>query len=65
MKRITLYTPDDTYMGWVKADWKSSALELGSWMRYSPAVCSANYVKYCGQIYDSLIELKSAINAKG
>ena len=65
MERITLYTPEDTYIGWVKADWKSSGLELGSWMRDSPAVCFPNYVKYRGQIYDSLTELKSGINAKG
>ena len=65
MERITLYTPEGSYMGWVKAEWKASGLALGSWMRDSPSVCFPNYVKYRCKIYDCLLELKSELNAKG
>ena len=65
MERVTLYTPEHSYMGWVKADWKSSGRELGSWMQDSPEVCFPNYDKYRGKIYNCILELKSELNAKG
>ena len=57
--RLTFYSDSGRHLGWTSILCSRNYLEVSNWIR------SGNSIKFDGRMFDSMDELKSALNAKG